>query len=166
MPAPAALTAAMLAHLRHTNEIGRRAIQHGHHPFGALLTGPDDAVLMEQANIDVVNHAEATLIRRAFGQFTPDFLWRSTLYTNVEPCAMCAGTAYWANIGRVVFGMSETRLREITGNHPDNPTLALPSRDVFNRGHKPVILIGPVAQVADEIAALHREFWKAKTSNA
>ena len=44
---------------------------------------------------------------------------------------MCAGAIYWAGIGRLVYGLSEHRLRQLTGNHPENPTLDLPCRDVF-----------------------------------
>ena len=49
---------------------------------------------------------------------------------------MCAGTIYWAHIGRVVYGLSERALLEHTGAHPQNPTLDLPCREVFARGQK------------------------------
>lgn len=72
---------------------------------------------------------------------------------------MCAGTQYWAHIGRVVFGMTEARLLAFTGNHGENPTLDLPCRELFSRGQKAIEVIGPVAEVEEDIAALHREFW-------
>ncbi len=72
---------------------------------------------------------------------------------------MCAATQYWAHIGRVVYGMSESRLLEITGNHAENPTLDLPCREVFARGQKDVEVIGPVTSMEEQIAALHRDFW-------
>jgi tRNA(Arg) A34 adenosine deaminase TadA len=72
---------------------------------------------------------------------------------------MCAGTQYWAHIGRLVYGMSERRLLALTGNHAENPTLDLPCRDVFARGQKAVEVVGPVAEVEDAIAELHRDFW-------
>jgi tRNA(Arg) A34 adenosine deaminase TadA len=132
----------------------------GHHPFGALLVAPDgQTVLLEQGNVDSVNHAESVLAREAARRFDTDTLWRCTLVTTVEPCAMCAGTQYWAHIGRLVYGMTERRLLELTGNHTENPTLDLPCREVFARGQKAVEVIGPVASVEDEIAALHRGFW-------
>jgi len=66
--------------------------------------GPDhETVLLEQGNVSTVNHAEAVLARTADLNFTPDYLWDCTLYTTVEPCAMCAATQYWANIGRLVY---------------------------------------------------------------
>jgi tRNA(Arg) A34 adenosine deaminase TadA len=49
---------------------------------------------------------------------------------------MCAGAIYWAGIGRLVYGLSEHRLKELTGNHPENPTLDLPCRQVFASGQR------------------------------
>jgi tRNA(Arg) A34 adenosine deaminase TadA len=148
-------------HLRAANAIARRALDAGHHPFGALLVGPDhETVLAEQGNIDSVNHAEAVLARSAAARWRPEELWRCTLYTTVEPCCMCAGTQYWAHIGRVVYGMEERRLLALTGNHAENPTLDLPCREVFARGQKDIRVLGPVAEVEAEIAALHIAFWQ------
>ena len=153
----------MLRHLKRANEVARAAMAAGHHPFGALLVAPDgDTVLLEQRNVDSVNHAEAVLARDAARQFAPDLLWGCTLVTTVEPCAMCAGTQYWAHIGQLVYGMSEQRLLQLTGNHAENPTLDLPCREVFARGQKPMQVWGPVTEVEDEIAVLHRRFWKAR----
>jgi tRNA(Arg) A34 adenosine deaminase TadA len=150
----------MLRHLRCANDVARAAMQAGHHPFGALLVAPDgETVLLEQANVDSVNHAEAVLAREAARRFEPAQLWGCTLYTTVEPCAMCAGTMYWAHIGQLVYGMSEQRLLQLTGNHAENPTLDLPCREVFARGQKRIRVWGPLAQVEEEIAALHRHFW-------
>jgi tRNA(Arg) A34 adenosine deaminase TadA len=153
----------MLHHLRRANDVARRAMQAGHHPFGALLVAPDgETVLLEQANVDSVDHAEAVLARGAARRFAPDQLWGCTLVTTVEPCAMCAGTQYWAHIGRLVYGMSERRLLELTGNHAENPTLDLPCREVFARGQKSIAVWGPVPEAEVEIAALHRGFWQSR----
>ena len=150
----------IVQHLRHTLRVAERAMALGHHPFGAILVGPDQTtVLMEQCNIDTVNHAESTLARMAASNFTPAYLWSCTLYTNVEPCCMCAGTAYWANIGRVVFGMTEDELLRCTGNHGENPTMRIASRYVFDNGQKAVEVIGPVPQIAPEILLQQQNFW-------
>jgi tRNA(Arg) A34 adenosine deaminase TadA len=153
--------AQIVRHLRAANAIARRALAAGHHPFGALLIAPDhETVLIEQGNVDSVNHAEAVLARDAASRWTPDELWRCTLYTTVEPCCMCAGTQYWAHIGRVVYGMEEKRLLELTGNHAENPTMNLPCREVFAHGQKNIRVVGPVTEVEEEIAALHLAFWQ------
>jgi tRNA(Arg) A34 adenosine deaminase TadA len=150
----------MIRLLRQANAVAARAASQGKHPFGALLLAPDGrTVLEEQGNIDAVNHAEATLARNAAARYPADYLWQCTLVTTVEPCAMCAGTQYWAHIGRLLFGMTEKRLLEMTGNHAENPTMDLPCRTVFASGQKAVEVFGPVVEVEDEIAALHRTFW-------
>ena len=71
---------------------------------------------------------------------------------------MCAGAIYWSGIGRVVYGLSEARLLALTGSHPENPTLALPCREVFARGQRPIEVIGPL--IEDEAAAVHAGFWE------
>ena len=153
----------IVRHLHRSNEVARRAVELGHHPFGATLVGPDhETVLLEQCNIDTVNHAESTLARIAATNYTPEFLWQCTLYTSVEPCCMCAGTVYWANIGRVVFAMTEVELLAATGNHAENPTMSVSSRYVFDHGQKAVDLVGPVTDAASEVIALQRAFWGAR----
>ncbi len=148
-------------HLRRANEVARRAMSLGRHPFGAILVAPDgETVLAEQGNVDTVNHAESVLARTVALNYSPDYLWNCTLVTTAEPCAMCAGTQYWANIGHLVYGMTEQRLLQLTGNHGENPTMDLPCRDVFARGQKHIQVIGPVSEVEAEIAALHQSFWQ------
>jgi tRNA(Arg) A34 adenosine deaminase TadA len=152
-----------LRHLRRANAVARAAMAKGHHPFGAILVDADgETVLLEHGNVDTVNHAEAVLARVAAHRFEPARLWGCTLVTTVEPCAMCAGTQYWAHIGRLVYGLSEARLLQLTGNHAENPTLDLPCREVFARGQKAIDVIGPVAEAEEEIAALHRDFWRTR----
>ena len=151
----------MLRHLQAANEVARAAMQDGHHPFGAILVAADnETVVMKQGNIGTVAHAESTLAQRASNEFTPEQLWGMTLYSTAEPCVMCAGTQYWGNIGRLVYGMSERQLLDMTGNHSENPTLDVPSRYVFSHGQKAIRVWGPIEAAVAEIAALHVEFWK------
>jgi tRNA(Arg) A34 adenosine deaminase TadA len=151
----------MARHLRRANSIANTAMQDGHHPFGAVLVAADnETVVMEQGNISSVAHAESTLAQRAAKKYSPEELWGMTLYSTAEPCVMCAGTQYWANIGRLVYGMSERQLQDLTGNHTENPTLDVPSRYVFSRGQKAIRIWGPIEEVVEEIVALHCIFWK------
>ena len=153
----------MARHLRRANDIARGAMDSGHHPFGALLVAPDhETVLAEHGNVDSVDHAESVLARAAARDHPPELLWSCTLYTTVEPCCMCAGTQYWANIGGLVYGMDERALLAITGADPRNPTMDLPCREVFARGQKAIRVWGPVPEVQAEIGALHVAFWQAQ----
>lgn len=152
--------AQMEKHLLAANQIAREVMRQGHHPFGAVLVDADhETILMSQGNIDTLNHAESTLARRAAEAYSPEFLWRCTLYSTVEPCVMCAGALYWANIGRLVYGMSERQLLDYTGAQSENPTMDIPSRYVFEHSQKAIKVWGPVDSVVERIAELHRSFW-------
>jgi tRNA(Arg) A34 adenosine deaminase TadA len=148
--------------LRRSFDVARRAISHGNHPFGAILVDANGNVLIEVENgympsRDGTAHAERLLSTKACTTIEPDVLKTATLYSSAEPCAMCAGAMYWAGIGRLVYGLSEHRLRGVTGNHPENPTLDLPCRDVLGSGQRPVQVVGPLLE--DEAEALHAGIW-------
>jgi tRNA(Arg) A34 adenosine deaminase TadA len=155
--------------LRRTFAVARRARERGMHPFGALLAGPDGDVLAEQENgympdRDMTGHAERLLATWASKRYRPDQLSECTMYMSAEPCAMCAGAIYWAGVRRVVYGLSEARLKTITGNHPENPTLDLPCRTVFAAGQQTTEVIGPLLE--DEAAALHKGVWNPPRAKA
>lgn len=67
---------------------------------------------------------------------------------------MCAGAIYWANIGRVVYGMTERRLLELTGSNEQNPTFDLPCRNVFACGQKEIEV-----EVEVEAADVNEGYW-------
>jgi len=150
------------AFLRRAFDVARRARRNGNHPFGAILVGPAGEVLMEVENgfmpdHDMTGHAERLLATQASKSYGTQFLAACTLYSSAEPCAMCAGAIYWVGIGRVVFGLSERRLKTLTGDHPENPTLDLPCQTVFAAGQRSVEVIGPLLE--REAAALHTNAW-------
>lgn len=132
----------------------------GHHPFGSVLVGPDGAILMRQGNIDTVRHAETEIARRAAQELPAEVRWQCALVTTFEPCAMCTGTLYWANIGTLIYGAAETLMLEFIGRDPRNPTLDLPSRTVIASGQKKIAVHGPFPELEDELIAPHRDFWK------
>ncbi len=148
--------------LRQSFEVARRARTHGNHPFGCLLVSAEGEVLLEQENgflpdRDMTGHAERLLATRACKTFDAPKLAGATLYSSAEPCAMCAGALYWAGVGRVVYGLSEKGLLALTGAHPENPTLDLPCRAVFEAGQRKVEVVGPLLE--GEAAEVHRGAW-------
>jgi len=152
--------------LRRAFAVAERSRQAGDHPFGCILVDAQGEVVLEQGNGytaeggDMTAHAERLLATRASRKFPPAALASCTMYTSAEPCAMCAGAVYWTGIGRVVFGQSEHNLKEMTGNHPENPTLDLPCRTVFAAGQRMVDVIGPLLE--SEAAELQRSFWSGR----
>lgn len=148
--------------IRRAFEIARSSVEHGNHPFGALLTDEEGKIIQEAENTvatesDCTGHAETNLMRSASKKFDRDFLAKCTLYTSAEPCAMCAGAIYWGGVSRVVFGLGETRLFELIGADEKNPTLRLPCQEVFARGQRPIEVIGPVLE--EEAERVHEGFW-------
>ncbi|MCA1361204.1 nucleoside deaminase [Bradyrhizobium sp. IC3069] len=148
--------------LRLSFAVAGRSLTHGNHPFGCIVVDADGKVLIEIENgympdRDGTAHAERLAATQACRTLDREVLAKATLYSSAEPCAMCAGAIYWAGIGRVVYGLSEHRLRGITGNHPENPTLNLPCREVFASGQRPTEVVGPLLE--DEAEALHVGVW-------
>src|SRR6201986_2732878 len=149
--------------LRRAFDVARRSMTHGNHPFGAILVDAAGNVLLEAENgympaHDGTAHAERLLATEACRTLTAEVLAKATIYSSAEPCAMCAGAIYWAGIRRLVYGLSEERLRAVTGNHPENPTLDLPCRAVFASGQRPTEVVGPLLE--DEAGAMHEGVWK------
>ena len=70
-------------------DVAARSQEEGAHPFGCILVGPDDDVLLEQVNCFSTDggpgHAETNLARAAARKYSPEFLSGCTLYTSVEP---------------------------------------------------------------------------------
>lgn len=149
--------------LRESVRVGEAARAAGNHPFGAVLADAQGTVLMTMGNAYTTDkgpgHAETNLAREAAKTYDEAFLATCTLYTAFEPCSMCAGTIYWAGIGRVVFGVTEARLLELTGDNPENPTMSLSCRDVLAAGQRIVRVEGPFPELEDEIIRSHDGFW-------
>ena len=153
-----------LYYLRRAVEVSKRSREHGNTPFGALLVDAEGNVLLEQENIEITEkncsgHAETSLMIKASKTYPKDFLWQCTLYTTAEPCVMCAGAIYWGNVGKVVYGITEERLLQLTGNDEQNPTFNLPCRDVFSKGQKAIQVEGPFPEIEDEVVEVHKGYW-------
>ena len=124
----------------------------------AVVCGPDGSIFSSAVSEGVDSEAARLLATEACRSLKADVLADATIYSSAETWAMCAGAIYWAGIGRLVYGLSEARLRDITGNHPENPTLDLPCRAVFASGQRKIDVVGPLLE--DEAAAPHAGAWK------
>ena len=78
----------------------------------------------------------------------------------MSPGTSGPGRHAWTQCARWVFGRADPRVLARTGNPADTPTLHLPCREVCARGQQSTGVIGPVADVEAEIAALHQDFWR------
>lgn len=90
-------------------EQARRAQADDDVPVGAVVVGPDGAMLgvgcnQREAHHDPTAHAEMTAIRAAAQRLGSWRLAGCTLVVTLEPCPMCAGAIVLARVPRVVFG--------------------------------------------------------------
>lgn len=128
VPVTAADDAAMALAL----EQARAAVAGGDVPVGAVVLGPDGAVLARARNAreadgDPTAHAEVVALRAAGAVFGAWRLAGCTLVVTLEPCTMCAGAAVLARVDRVVFGAWDPKagaagslrdvLRDVRLNH-------------------------------------------------
>jgi len=148
--------------LRLAFDVARKSVAHGNLPFGSVLVDGDGNVLMEGENTtvtehDPAGHAEVNLLREAGRRYEPDFLAGCTMFSSAEPCPMCASTAYWVGIGRIVYGLDIPSLDAIVGTNPLNPTPHVRAALVLGEGKVAIQLEGPALE--EEAAAVHGDFW-------
>jgi len=82
-------------------------------PIGAVVVCNDIVIgrahnLTETLN-DVTAHAEIQAITSASEYLGGKYLDQCTLYVTVEPCPMCAGALFWAQLGQLVYGTRDDK---------------------------------------------------------
>mgnify|MGYP001123071433 FL=1 len=87
------------------------AFDKGEVPVGVVIVLKDQIIarahnLTETLN-DVTAHAEMQAFTAAADFLGGKYLKECTLYVTLEPCQMCAGASYWAQLGKIVYGASE-----------------------------------------------------------
>lgn len=58
---------------------------------------------------DATAHAEMQVMTAAFEGVGGKYLNECILYVTLEPCVMCAGAAFWAQLGKIVYGASDEK---------------------------------------------------------
>ncbi|MDH0199603.1 nucleoside deaminase [Comamonas aquatica] len=150
-------------YLRQAIALSRTARQRGNRPFGSVIVAPDGTVLGAGWNSngesgDCTAHAEVQAIREACQRHDRTALEQATLYASGEPCVMCAGAIFWANIRRVVYGIDDQRLRVFRGERLDQRDVELSCRDVFRAAPFTVECTGP--SLVDEASQPHVGAWR------
>lgn len=145
--------------LRKANQVGFKARSNGDYPFGCLLVDPDGNIIMEGEcravrDKDPSSHGEVNMVKAAVKKFGADYLWNCSAYVCGAPCAMCAGTLYWGNVGRIVHAIviedDENRVAIDKGKHQ---MLGADFRDVLASGSKDIVIDGPYPELRDEVLA-------------
>ena len=88
-------------------EIATSSVEKGGGPFGAVIV-KNDTIVASSANSvtsdnDPTAHAEVNAIRSACSNLETYDLTGCTIYSSCEPCPMCLGAIYWANLDALYF---------------------------------------------------------------
>lgn len=82
-------------------------------PVGAVIVC-DNRIIARAHNLterlnDVTAHAEMQAITAATNHLGGKYLKDCTLYVTLEPCVMCAGAIFWAQLPRLVYGAVDVK---------------------------------------------------------
>ena len=94
----------------------------GEIPIGAVIVCNNQIIarshnMTEKLN-DVTAHAEMIAFTSASNYLNSKYLQDCILYVTVEPCLMCAGASYWAQISKIVYGAKDIKRGYSLCKHP------------------------------------------------
>jgi tRNA(adenine34) deaminase len=110
----------------------QKAFEQDEVPVGAVVVC-DNRIIARSHNLsetltDVTAHAEMQAFTAAADFIGGKYLKECTLYVTLEPCVMCAGAAFWTQIGKIVYGAhDEKRGYSVKGHgllHPSTEVLS------------------------------------------
>jgi tRNA(adenine34) deaminase len=94
-------------------EEARQAFDLGEVPVGAVAVLNGQVIASgfncKESKQDPTAHAELLTLRRAANSLNNWRLLNVTLYSTLEPCAMCAGAMIQARLSRLVYGAKDIR---------------------------------------------------------
>jgi tRNA(adenine34) deaminase len=88
-----------------------KALEKDEVPIGAVVV-IENRIIARAHNLtetlhDVTAHAEMQAFTAASDHLGGKYLKECVLYVTLEPCTMCAGAAFWAQLGRLVYGADD-----------------------------------------------------------
>jgi len=91
----------------------RRAFDRNEIPVGAVVVANNTIVArgynMTETLNDVTAHAEMQVITAAANTIGNKYLNECTMYITLEPCIMCAGAMFWAQLQKLVYGAPDLK---------------------------------------------------------
>jgi len=89
------------------------ALAQGEVPIGAVIVCQNQIIAKGHNQVETLNdataHAEMLAFTAATNYLGSKYLKDCTLYVTLEPCQMCAGAAFWSQIGKIVFGATDVQ---------------------------------------------------------
>jgi tRNA(Arg) A34 adenosine deaminase TadA len=143
--------------IRTAIRLSEQAMLHGDQPYAALVVKDGEIIVQAESRTelsgDSTRHSEIIVLSQLTQMLDRQARAGCTLYCSSEPCAMCASAAYWAGIGRVVFGCSNEMLSKYTDDY-----IKVNSRDILTQGIRKVEVVGPVLE--DEAVMVLKRHWE------
>ena len=108
--------------MREALKEARKAFDADEVPVGAVVVFEKKIIarahnLTERLN-DVTAHAEMQAITAAASNIGGKYLVDCTLYVTLEPCVMCAGANFWAQISKIVYGADDSKRGFLKTGYP------------------------------------------------
>lgn len=110
----------------------QKALENDEVPVGCVIVCENEIIarahnLTERLN-DVTAHAEMQAFTSAADFLGGKYLNECSLYVTLEPCIMCAGASYWAQLTRIVYGAKDVKrgYSQLTQNvlHPKTEVIS------------------------------------------
>jgi tRNA(adenine34) deaminase len=100
-------------YMREALKEAEEALRKNEVPVGVIITCNNQIIarahnLTERLH-DPTAHAEMQAITSATNTLGGKYLHACTLYVTLEPCVMCAGALFWSQIGRIVYGATDSK---------------------------------------------------------
>jgi len=132
------------------------ARQAGEVPIGACVIGENGELLSAShnrviADNDPTAHAEILSLREAAHRVRNYRLVGTTVYTTIEPCAMCAGALVNTRVKRLVYGADDERFGAV------NTHFGIGVSEILN--HR-IEVVGGVLE--SECRAMMQDFFRAR----
>jgi tRNA(Arg) A34 adenosine deaminase TadA len=104
----------MTSYMQTALEAAAAASARGEVPVGAVVVGPDGAIVAQASNrveelCDPTAHAEMLALRAATAQLGQERLTECDIYVTLEPCALCAAAISLFRIRRLYFGAYDSK---------------------------------------------------------
>jgi tRNA(adenine34) deaminase len=128
-------------------------------PIGACILDRNGHLLAAAGNRTITDrdptaHAEIVALRIAARSIGNYRLVGTTIYTTIEPCAMCAGALVNARVKRLVYGADDERFGAVKTHFGIGMTDALNHRIEVERGI-----------LEEECRSVMQEFFRAKRAS-
>jgi tRNA(adenine34) deaminase len=136
-----------------------KAEESGEVPIGACLIDNQGKLLAAYGNRTITDndptaHAEILVLREAAALLKNYRLIDTTIYTTIEPCAMCAGALVNARVKRLVYGAKDERFGAV------ETVFRICDSEFLN--HKIEIVAGILA---DDCRKLMQDFFRQRREN-